>query len=75
MHMNAMPDLNAVDGVLGMTPARLKELRMELERASEAVISAMRRGGSPQWYSELCLLKTAVDTAQQVLASCDAHRC
>ncbi|WP_382328653.1 hypothetical protein ACFJGX_09215 [Hydrogenophaga sp. UC242_50] len=48
---------------------------MELERASEAAISAMRRGGSPQWYSELCLLKTAVDTAQQVLASCDAHRC
>lgn len=72
--MNAKAGLNAVEGVLGMTPARLKELCMELERASEAVISALRRGGSPQWYSELCLLKMAVDTAQQVLASSDAHR-
>lgn len=71
--MNTVTDLGKVDCVLPTTPARLQALQAELERANDEVNSALRRGGSPQRYRELCFLKTAVDAAQQVLASFAAH--
>lgn len=72
--MNAMTNFETAVGVLPMTPAHHKELRVDVERASEDLATALRWGGSPQRYSELRLLKSAVDAAQLVLASSDALR-
>lgn len=73
--MNAKTDFNAVESILPMTPSRRDQLRSDLEQAGGEVTTALRQIGSRQRYNELCLLKTAVDAAQQVLASSDAHRC
>lgn len=72
--MNARIDDPAQDGVLPMTPVRHSELQRELERASEDMASALRRGGSPQRFKDLCLLMAALDAARQVLASTSAPR-
>lgn len=71
--MNSVTDLSMAEGVLPMTVTYHQALQVELKRASEELSSALRQGGSPQRYRELCLLKTAVDAAQQVLASSAAH--
>lgn len=72
--MNTKTDFTPTAGVLCMSPARHNELRLDLERASEEMASALRWGGSPQRYSDLRHLKTAVDTAQLVLASSGVRR-
>ena len=72
--MHTKTDFTTAAGVLSMTSARHKELRVDLERASEEMASALRWGGSPQRYSDLRYLKTAVDTALLVLASSGVRR-
>lgn len=62
------------DGVLPMTPVRRRELQSDLERASDELASALRRGGSPRCYKDLGLLVVALDAARQVLASHSATR-
>lgn len=72
--MNAKTDFNRGESIFPMTPSRHKALSIDLKRASGEVTSALRQIGSRQRYSELCLLKAAVDAAQQVLASSTASR-
>lgn len=72
--MKARIDGLAQHEVLSMTPLRHSELQQDLEQASEDMASALRRGGSPQRFKDLCLLMTALDAAREVLASTSATR-
>jgi hypothetical protein len=72
--MDTKTDTSMAASVLPMTPVRRQQLRVDLKQAAEEVVFALRRGGSPQRYSELRMLMMALDAAEQVLSSSQASR-